>query len=425
MGAPTYLSYFAGGDLAGVGLQAAGYVPDTLVELDPAIAEVAAANHPDARVLVADVTTVDPRRFERPDLFWASPECKEFSQGKTNGQEGPVQIAQAEAICLALRTLRPPTFCLENVVRYRHSASLGRIRATLADLGYLDDLRVINSADCGVAQTRRRLILRAVRGGMVPHLPAPVPWVGWYAAVADIIDTLPESKFAAWQLARLDRLADHTLVNQRYDKPQGSAGRRPQPAGAAAPAMTITASDGDRAIRAFLVGGGNTQLAQVDSWPRGGDEPAFTVPAGNGATSNMRALLVDGENAGRPVTLRAQDEPSMTVVAGYDGRTPAVPRAFIVHPSDQRTMPVRDAGEPVWTLTAGSNATRNPDMRPRAWLDEGRVVKMHPRALARFQSVPDSYMLPEKAGLATLVVGNGVACMVAQRIGEAFLRGGQ
>jgi site-specific DNA-cytosine methylase len=190
------------------------------------------------------------------------------------------------------------------------------------------------------------------------------------------------------------------------------------------PAMTITASDGDRAVRAFLVSGQNA----AQEWGNGGKfdpEPSFTVAGAFGdRPSHMpRAILIGGGNTqlaqvdSRP---READAPAFTVAANDSALTNQ--RAFVVHPSDQRTMPVRDEGEPIWTLTAGSNATRNPDMRPRAWLDEGRVVKMSPRALARFQSVPDSYQLPDRAGLATRIIGNGVCCLLAQRIGEG-LRG--
>jgi DNA (cytosine-5)-methyltransferase 1 len=57
--------------------------------------------------------------------------------------------------------------------------------------------------------------------------------------------------------------------------------------------------------------------------------------------------------------------------------------------------------------------------QPRAWLSFGHVVKMTPRALARFQSFPDWYILPDKASLACTVIGNAVPPLLYQRVIEA------
>lgn len=41
---------------------------------------------------------------------------------------------------------------------------------------------------------------------------------------------------------------------------------------------------------------------------------------------------------------------------------------------------------------------------------------MIPRALARFQSVPDTYELPDKDSLACTVIGNGVPCRLMEAV---------
>lgn len=446
---PTSASLFSGAKFADVGLMAAGFDPIWGVEMDPAIAEVADANLPGVTIR-ARVEDVDYRRLAPPDLLWASPECKEFSAAKTNGLEGPAQRAQADAICGALEALRPPLFVLENVVGYRRSPySLPRICAALDALGYLYTLTNVNCADYGVPQTRRRLILRAARS-LLPPLRGRERWVGWYAAIADLLPTLPESAFAPWQLARLAPLFGDTLVHPTADNP-----RFPVRDGAA-PAFTTTATDNptrgflldgnssgqewgklyradaepafttkiitrpdSHMPRAFLIGGGNTELANPTSRPRDGADPAFTVAGNDSATTNQRAWLVSGQSVegGAPAT-RDGSEPSLTVGTNGDRS-----RAFIVDDQhggqlrgeDGRGLTIRQAADPVFTVQASSNKPA------RAWLEQGRVVAMTPRALARFQSIPDSYALPESRGLACRIIGNGVPPLLAQRVAESLL----
>lgn len=50
-----------------------------------------------------------------------------------------------------------------------------------------------------------------------------------------------------------------------------------------------------------------------------------------------------------------------------------------------------------------------------------RVVAMTMRCLARFQSFPDWYELPEKRTLAARVIGNAVPPLLMQKVAEAML----
>ena len=56
----------------------------------------------------------------------------------------------------------------------------------------------------------------------------------------------------------------------------------------------------------------------------------------------------------------------------------------------------------------------------RAWLESGRVVQLSVRALARIQSIPDSYKLPDKKTLACYVVGNAMPPLMYQKIIAQF-----
>lgn len=531
----SFASMFSGGGLADIGMMQAGWTPLWGVEYDPAIAAVYRQNiH--ACILVADVRAVDYAALERPDHLHASPVCKNASVANSDGKESPVDLETAEAVCRAIRALRPDTFTLENVYGYRNFKAYQSILRTLCDEGYQVQQHHCNAADYGVAQTRRRLILRACRTGSLrplqpTHSEFPqaqgmfaeheplLPWNGWYAAIEDLIPMLPESRFADWQLARLpqelfgncliegDAAGDrcptrsvghdpsftlksaeggrvHRAFLAMLDNPraegittmqtetpsgtvQATAMRRPcntpkaflchgtstlEVRDNAEPSAAVMATVHAKAAmpRAFIVEQAN---ASRDQTMRQASEPIFTIPVHSVKHPPPKAFLLSDQSgaAGEGLQIAQPDEPATTIRAGqrggavprafivdgkpanYDGDlqvkgsaspTPTLTgsqtqhpfRAFVVHPNDMRTMPTRDEGEPIFTVMATGDA----GFKPRAWLSQGRVVSMTPRALARFQSVPDWYELPTNKRLACTVLGNGVPCLMIQRIAESL-----
>lgn len=338
----TIASLFSGGGGVEVGAIAADFKPIWGIENDPQIASVYTVNvgH---QPLIRSVSEVNPFQLERPDVLWASPPCQAYSYARSNSlpprEDGDIGLA----IIPFLEILQPQAFILENVEGYRLAKSFYAIVDTLHRLGYCPQWSVLNAADFGVPQTRRRLILRAVRGSFVPPLPALEKWRGWHEALADLIPALPESQFAPWQLARLPEL--------------------------------------------------------------------------------LQTSLVESRNTIRSGTVRISNSPSPCVLATSLDRPVTTPKAFIVdsqsngtHSLDGiRRLTVRQAGKPVFTITA--TADRKP---ARAWLDLGRVVAMTPRAIARFQSFPDNYQLPESRTLACRVIGNAVSPLMAQKLLETF-----
>lgn len=108
--------------------------------------------------------------------------------------------------------------------------------------------------------------------------------------------------------------------------------------------------------------------------------PSFTI-VGNSNMLGMRAFLVGGQFA-RPAN--KSDEP--------------------------RPAQVRERDGPIFTVTAQNKGDW------RAWLEQGRVVQMTPRALARFQAFPDSYILPGNKVLACKVIGMAVPPLLYQKI---------
>jgi DNA (cytosine-5)-methyltransferase 1 len=218
------------------------------------------------------------------------------------------------------------------------------------------------------------MIVRAVRGGFVPHLPAPVRWVGWYEAIEDILHTLPDSQFAPWQLERLpEELRTEFLFMTEHHKhsEQGREGRGGNNT-AAAPSNTVLPSSlgGDKA---FLIGKNQDKYGDGIRYAV---EPAQTIGANE---HGSKAFIVDCQKAGDP--------------------------------TGERNLTIRSGEDPMFTLT-GSMGVK----RPTRAFTGCRIVAMTPRALARFQSIPDWVVLPESKTLAAKVIGNAVPPLVMEKV---------
>lgn len=413
----TFRTLFSGGELFGIGAQAAGWRHLDGYEIRPDIAAVACLNGFDVRV--ADVCDVDYESLPLADHLHASPSCKSASQANTKAGETKQDLAAADAICRAIRAHRGRTFSLENVWQYRNFESFARILHTLHAYGYVVDFRHINAADYGVPQTRKRLILRAVRGrDRVPPLHPTHrrggdmfhrPWVGWYAATADLIPTLPPTELAPWQLARLPAELRETMLfaqNDSQDRDGNSYGATGRPAGD--PALTIGTNSAGW-WKAYLVPGQNAH----QEWSPGYYDDSLPAPTMNNAAKCMpRAFLVGGQYArnnddpDRHVQTADRASPSWTVTPGSAKDT----RAFLVSSGSdgwRDLVPIREQAEPALAITP------NAEGRMRAYA--GRWVRLTVQALARFQTVPDDYI-----GLTAEINGNGVPCLLAQRIMESL-----
>lgn len=219
----TFFSLFSGGGLADVGAFNAGCTLLGGLEVDPAIASVNQTNLK-GNITIADINNVDPANFPKPDILWASPPCQNFSQAKIDREESKDDINLAIAISKFIEEMLPKFFILENVPDYGKSKSLQIIENTLYSLGYWVNRQVLNAADFGVPQNRRRLILRAAKSNLLPDISYKGNHVGWYSAIADLLDSLPDDDFAEWQIKRFPKeLAEHYLNGKGFLVPRAGA----------------------------------------------------------------------------------------------------------------------------------------------------------------------------------------------------------
>ncbi|WP_013325610.1 DNA cytosine methyltransferase [Gloeothece verrucosa] len=207
---PTIGTLFSGGGLFDVGAMLAGIKPVWGVEFDPnspslssAIAECYEKNL-GRHLIKKPVQDVDFSSLVPPDFLHCSPPCQKFSLSNPQRGETDNDLELALTTRRAIETLKPQVFTLENVVPYAKSLSFQTIKETLEKLGYQYRELILDAADFGVPQCRKRFFLVATNNLIPLELTLPKKLsITWFEATVDLIDDLPESTLAAWQWQRL------------------------------------------------------------------------------------------------------------------------------------------------------------------------------------------------------------------------------
>jgi site-specific DNA-cytosine methylase len=147
---------------------------------------------------------IDDVKDANPDLFHASPVCKEFSVAKF-GQRNPDvdEVRSAQQIAKVIREVQPPAVTIENVPGYNDFPPFQNIVSALKEAGYKYRILIVDAADYGAAQRRERLIVQAVRSGELPPVPEKTGPADWYEQTKDLLASAEESPMGPDELARI------------------------------------------------------------------------------------------------------------------------------------------------------------------------------------------------------------------------------
>jgi DNA (cytosine-5)-methyltransferase 1 len=138
--------------------------------MDPLAAETYRLNHPSTRLYVDDIRNIDAERFavevsdRNVDLLAACPPCQGFSTIRTLRRTIAVSDERNELVLDVLRfikTLRPRAVLFENVPGLAKDSRFRRFTIDLEKQGYFVRYRIVDAADYGMPQRRRRLVLMA------------------------------------------------------------------------------------------------------------------------------------------------------------------------------------------------------------------------------------------------------------------------
>ena len=140
----------------------------------PAAVQVHANNHPDTQHVCQDLQQADWSQVPAHDLLLASPACQGHS--KARGKERPHHDAMrstAWAVVSAAECHRPELVLLENVLEYAKWALYPAWCSAMGALGYALAPMIVDAADHGVAQHRRRLFIACTRSKHPVQLDLP------------------------------------------------------------------------------------------------------------------------------------------------------------------------------------------------------------------------------------------------------------
>ncbi len=197
----TTLELCAGGGGQAIGLEAAGFEPIALVEIDEHCCATLRGNRPQWNVIHADLRTFDAKRFAGVDLVAGGVPCPPFSKaGKQLGKDD-----ERDMFPEALRVVseaKPRAVMLENVrglLDPRFDSYRQNIESKLSELGYRCYWKLLNASDFGVPQLRPRVVMVALERGPSDSFEWPHPTVNNTTVGASL---LPLMQSNGWRDAK-------------------------------------------------------------------------------------------------------------------------------------------------------------------------------------------------------------------------------
>ncbi len=199
------IDVFSGGGGLTVGLKRAGFSVIGAVEIEKHAFSTYKANHPEVTAFKQDICTVEGGIFNQLsptghiDLLAGCPPCQGFSSLTSKYAKADPRNELILQMGRLVEEVKPRTVMMENVpgLLQKGKPLFNRFLEMLTSLGYRCNYRVLQVADYGVPQSRRRLVLLAgqdmeIRLPEPTHSKAPTLGLQPWRDVASAIKGVPE-----------------------------------------------------------------------------------------------------------------------------------------------------------------------------------------------------------------------------------------
>lgn len=187
------------------------------VEIDALAGETYTANHPDVKLFTHDIRKLSSSEVLKAcdiatgelDLLACCPPCQGFSRLRNNNRRDRMDDPRnrlIDEVTRLVEDIQPKVVMLENVPNLSRYTRYVDFKRGLRALGYHISDQVLDVADFGVPQRRRRLVVLASRLGQISHISP----IGERRTVRDAIGKLPN------EIARKDPL--HNFGERRSER---------------------------------------------------------------------------------------------------------------------------------------------------------------------------------------------------------------
>jgi len=216
----TAIDLFCGAGGVTTGYKAAGIKVIAAVDIDPMARKSFALNHSEVQLYEDDLHELDPETLMARlglgqgelGILTACAPCQSFSSLSRGRKRSDRRPRLVERVAEFVEQLQPAAVVVENVPRVERSWHFRRLVRRLRSAGYGAWHGVVNAAEFGVPQRRRRLVLIAVRGVADADVPRLV-------GSASPVRHLAATKTVRQALAELDSVDADPLHIARRDYP--------------------------------------------------------------------------------------------------------------------------------------------------------------------------------------------------------------
>ncbi|PJK08665.1 DNA (cytosine-5-)-methyltransferase [Lysobacteraceae bacterium NML08-0793] len=191
------ISLFTGCGGSDAGLLTAGFEVVMANDILPYAKDVYLANHKETEYIIKNISEIT--KFPKAELLVGCYPCQGFSQGGVRNPSHKYNTLYQE-FARSLSIVKPKAFIVENVsgmIRRNFEHLVKDQIKIFSEAGYEVSFQILNAADFGVAQERRRILIVGIRNdiGIPYHFPKPTHGLGYdlqRATILDAIGDLPE-----------------------------------------------------------------------------------------------------------------------------------------------------------------------------------------------------------------------------------------